>query len=49
MLLITLVSPQKYVQVQATAQTYSLLGVVLYINQNPITQQEYRSSSPPHS
>lgn len=32
MLLITLVSPQKNVQVQAPAQVYSLLGVLLYIN-----------------
>lgn len=35
-LLITPVSPQSNVQVQATAQTCSLLDVLLYINPNPI-------------
>lgn len=48
-LLIILASPQKDVQVQATTQIYSLLGVLLYINPKPITQHKYQSIFPPHS
>lgn len=46
-LLIIIVSPQKNIQVQATAQTSSLLDVLLILKQN--NSSKYQATLPPHS